>query len=282
MRAQFQAAGVFLLHLDEMLSQARDQLSTTSPRFQQFVRYMQDARTVLQQAVDESEDPLHTIDLRESRVWLYLASGYMASKYLEKYNDDAMIAYMAAYDELSALPFPSDNLVALGTPLLRGIEIVRDRSPDDEQMFASVERRRRLMMTRFVEGMYVVQFGSPAAGAAHIESGLTSYLGERGVEPTNARDRFVQLSGFTDDLEHETAIRAFAVLAHVKAGNTDQAMRRAIQLLGVADSGRDLTEQLTAAVAAIESPLTGYALSQRWTSRFGTMTFQMSSRYATR
>ncbi len=94
-RAQYQTMGVFLLHLTDMLSLDEGRPIVGSSEIQEFVRHVQDARKVLHTAIKASDDAWQTIGLRESRIQLYLAVGHLASRFLEKYNDDAMIAYMA-------------------------------------------------------------------------------------------------------------------------------------------------------------------------------------------
>ena len=124
-------------------------------------------------------------------------------------------------------------------------------------------------MTRFLEGMYTLQFGD--ANAAADQMGTALRLNQQsGGDPGQAgpRDASVMLGqtdGFDAQATLQDSVSAFKILADVKADRHEAAILESIRLLvpGVSIervSGID-AQVLENAVQRIESPLVGFALA---------------------
>jgi len=229
-------------------------------------RLARDAMAVLEPDIAKQEDAIQRINMREALIASRLAYGHVAMQVLPEYRDDALLALAAAFDEMAKLPFHKGDVKILGSPM---ITAMAGRAGDSGAKLAFEERRYRELVTRFLEGMYTLHFGDAGAAADQMATALRH--GEQsGGDPGQAgpRDASVMLGqtdGFDAQVTLQDTVRAFKILADVKADRIDTALLGAVRLLvpGASVSEiSDLDQQvLQDAIQRIQSPLVGYALS---------------------
>jgi hypothetical protein len=170
------------------------------------------------------------------------------------------LAFAAAFDETAKLPYGQAPIKILGSPLLTAVSGRGERA---SAKLAVEERRRRRMMTRFVEAAFTLRFGEPAAAAEQMETALQIAAGGgAGGGPLDAARLMKQADGFDAQVTLRDSIRAFKSLGDAAAGRGREALDAALRILAPEAAGRAIDErQLEVAVSRVQSPLAGFALT---------------------
>ncbi len=224
-------------------------------------RVFQDTLPILADAIESSPDSWDKFRLTQSLARLCFAYAYMATKHIPKYNPDAMIAYAAGYDLLARLPTNQTKyLRGIGTPLLNGIQVYKGRSDEDTENMMIEEKRRREQLGRFVEAMYVSHFGDKQAALNLLQKNGRPV--NDNDAPIEAVDQLPLLSGFTDTVDHNTAIQAFTFLALVEAGKFQDAIEQILDAIPIEHQTPPTPAEIQEAVEILEEPIFAFALSQ--------------------
>ena len=262
-RAQGQAVMALSIAYQTILSPSQD---SRKARLGESHRLARDAMVVLATEIEKQKDAVQRVKFREALIASRLAYGHVAMQMLPKYRDDALLAFAAAFDEMAKLPYHTGNVKILGSPMITALA---GRDGESGGKLAIEERRYRQLVTRFLEGMYALQFGNAAAAADQMTAALR--LGERvGKDqkkfgPRDATVMLGQADGFDAKVTLQDTVKSFKILADIKAGRHDTAFIGAVQLL--VPNARisrvdDINQQtLEKAVRGIQSPLVGYALA---------------------
>lgn len=199
--------------------------------------------------------------LREGLIAGRLARGFLALRVLPDYRDEPLLAFAAAFDATAKLPYAQGHVKILGSPLLTAVS---GRSQESSAKLAVEERRRRQMMTRFVEAAFALRFGEPAAAADQMETALrvATAGGPGGDGPLVAARMMRRADGFDAQVTLRDSIRAFKSLGDAAAGRGREALDAALRILAPESAGRATDErQLELAVSRVQSPLVGFALT---------------------
>ncbi|WP_131282668.1 hypothetical protein [Blastopirellula marina] len=229
-------------------------------------RLSRDAMAELEAGLKLEKDPVKAIPLREALIASRLAYGHISIRALPDYRDDASLAFAAAFDEMAKLPFAASNLELLGSPT---ISAMMSRDGDSATRLALEERRYRELVTRFLEGMFTLHFGSPDAASQQmanaLQAGATSQQLASGGGPVDASAMLGQTDGFDSQVTLQDSVRAFAILASIQADKPDEALVESVRLLNPASkitSTNQVDEAaLDDALDRIQSPLVGYAFA---------------------
>jgi TolA-binding protein len=148
------------------------------------------------------------------------------------------------------------------------------------------ERRYRELVTRFLEGMYTLQFGNAGAAADQMATALT--LGQQSsgtAEQTGSMDAAVMLGqtdGFDAQVTLQDSVRAFKVLADIKAGRNEAALVECVRILvpgTQVSSAEDVKQtELSEAVNQIQSPLVGFAFASALEATINTLELEQIER----
>ena len=264
-RAQAGANVSYLSYLEELLqAPAKGPKQPNLARNNRIGRIFQDTLPVLTDAINSNPDPWQVLRLTHSLTRLCFSYAYMASKHIPTYNPDAMVAYAAGYDLLARLPTnQTKHLRGLGTPLLNGIQVYKNRSDEDTKNLNLQEKDRRLELGRFVEAMYVSHFGDKQAALELLQKNKKQApdLNNNPVS-VEAVDQLPLLSGFTDTVDHQTAIRSFTLLALVEAGKHEEALDDLLSLLSGPHQNPPAPIDIKRAVETVDEPLIAFALSR--------------------
>jgi hypothetical protein len=248
-------------------------------------RLSRDAMAALERALSGDKNEMLVIALREALIASRLSYGHISVLVLPDYRDDALLGFAAAFDEMAKLPFRRGDVSILGSPMISAMAARTDESGTE---LAFEERRYRELVTRFLEGMYTLQFGNPGAAADQMATALR--LGQQaGGTPgqTGPRDAGVMLGqtdGFDAQVTLHDSVRAFKVLADIKAGRNDTALVECIRIL-VPDASLASVENvnqtiLNAAIDRIQSPLVGFAFASALEANVDSLDLEQSSRRA--
>lgn len=248
-------------------------------------RLSRDAMASLEPALSNEKNELLAVSIREALIACRLAYGHISVLVLPDYRDDALLAFAAAFDEMAKLPFSRGDVSTLGSPM---ISAMAARTGESGTKLAFEERRYRELVTRFLEGMYTLQFGNPGAAADQMATALR--LGQQsGGTPGQAgpRDAAVMLGqtdGFDAQVTLHDSVRAFRVLADIQAGRSDTALVECLQILVPNTSVASVEDvdqpELTAAIARIQSPLVGFAFASALEANVNLLELEQSSRRA--
>ncbi|MBC8350370.1 MAG: hypothetical protein H8E66_00180, partial [Planctomycetes bacterium] len=229
-------------------------------------RLARDSMAAIEPAVATEKDEMLAIALREALIASRLAYGHISIQVLPDYRDDALLAFAAAFDEMAKLPFRKGDVSILGSPM---ISAMAARGGESGTKLAFEERRYRELVTRFLEGMYTLQFGNASAAADQMATALR--LGQQsggGPGRTGARDAAVMLGqtdGFDAQVTLNDSVKAFKILADIKAARYELALLECIRLLNPGTSvktANDANESvLDDAIGRIQSPLVGFAFA---------------------
>jgi len=248
-------------------------------------RLARDAMAALEPAMSTEKDEMVAISLREALIASRLSYGHISVLVLPDYRDDSLIAFAAAFDEMAKLPFRRGDVGILGSPMISALAA---RTGESGTKLAFEERRYRELVTRFLEGMYTLQFGNPGAAADQMATALR--LGQQaGGTPgqTGPRDAGVMLGqtdGFDAQVTLHDSVRAFKVLADIEAGRNETALVECIRILvpnASLASVEDVDQAvLNAAITRIQSPLVGYAFASALDANVNSLDLEQSSRRA--
>jgi hypothetical protein len=227
-------------------------------------RLARDSMVALELALTRAEG-MEAVSLREALIASRLSYGHISMIVLPNYRDDAILSFAAAFDEMAKLPFRKGDEASLGSPLINALA---SRSEDSGTKLVFEERRYRELVTRFIEGMYAMQFGNAGAAADQMATAL-SFKQSTGEENQLAsRDAGVMLGqtdGFDAQVTLQDSVRAFKVLAEIKAGRSEIALVESLRLLlpnSQTNRAVDVKEaELNDAIDKIQSPLVGFALA---------------------
>lgn len=246
-------------------------------------RLSRDAMASLELALSKEENEYIAISLREALIASRLAYGHISVLVLPDYRDDAVLAFAAAFDEMSKLQFRRADVSALGSPM---ISAMAARTSESGTKLVFEERRYRDLVTRFVEAMYTLQFGNAAAAADQMSTALQ--LGQQSGEtaghagPKDASVMLGQTDGFDAQVSLQDSVRAFAVLADIEAGRSNKALVESLSFLLPNTSFKSVDEAdspvLTAAIEKIQSPLVGYAFASALEANLNSLQLEQQSR----
>jgi hypothetical protein len=227
-------------------------------------RHARDAEFYFQNKLGAEELGLSSLGelmARDSLVASRLAAGHLAAMHLEDWRDESKIFLAAAVQQASKLPRVDPVLPMLGEPLLK--QFYSDVKNGDQKL-AAEERQRRQMVTRCIEALFAIRFGSPAAGAKQLTKAVE--LGEASVDLTKVVD-VAELSASADGFDAKVTlpdtIRAFEILGLIEAGESASAFEKAVRLTGgekvtAADLTKMSDDAARSCLQGIESPLVAF------------------------
>lgn len=248
-------------------SQITDDATASSNYVKETQRLAQDALFELTKAPPDKDawDPGYV----EAVVAAQLALGHAAAKTLPSHRDESRLAFAAAIDNASSLPFADADFRMLGSPLLAALAA---GDSGGGAKLAQEERALRQMMTRFVEASFALRFGSPEQAASQMAEAVT--LGNSATDERKAQfDASTELNradGFDVHISLPDSIRAFAALSQITAGEPETALRTLVaiampeaKLPGGGDwvlsaAGQKVIKE---SLAKIQSPLAAYAMA---------------------
>ncbi|WP_372717701.1 hypothetical protein [Novipirellula sp.] len=235
-------------------------------RLQEAYRLARDSMLVLESAVQSEQDEYRKISSREGLIASRLAYAHTALQTLPEYRDDALLGFAAAFDEMSKLPFQRGDVSLLGSPLLTSLS---GQTGQSSARLALEERRFRELLSRFLEGMYTLNYGDPAMASDQMKTALDgAKLSNQGGEDSSVQDAAAAL-GRTDGFEAvstiEDSVHAFKILADVKADRGELALLSSIGFLNPSlklKSVDAVTEPILArTIDQVQSPWVGFALA---------------------
>jgi hypothetical protein len=248
-------------------SQVADDANASSNYVKETQRLAQDALFELSKAPPEKDawDPSYV----EAVVAAQLALGHAAAKTLPSHRDESRLAFAAAIDNATSLPFADADFRMLGSPLLAALAA---GDSGGGVKLAQEERSLRQMMTRFVEASFALRFGSPEQAASQMAEAVaigSAATNERqaGFDASAELDR---ADGFDVHISLPDSIRAFAALSQTTAGEPLAALRTLVAITSLeakipADDGWLLApagqEQIRESLSKIQSPLAAYAMA---------------------
>ncbi|MCX7401523.1 MAG: hypothetical protein NTY87_00090 [Planctomycetia bacterium] len=248
-------------------SQVADDANASSNYVKETQRLAQDALFELSKARPEKD--AWDLSYVEAVVAAQLALGHAAAKALPSHRDESRIAFAAAIDNATSLPFADADFRMLGSPLLAALAA---GDSGGGVKLAQEERSLRQMMTRFVEASFALRFGSPEQAASQMAEAVT--LGNSATDEREAQfDASTELSradGFDVHISLPDSIRAFAALSQITAGQPEAALRTLVEITSpgakippgddwlVSPAGQKLVGQV---LSRINSPLAGYAVA---------------------
>jgi tetratricopeptide (TPR) repeat protein len=248
-------------------SQITDDAAASSNYIKETQRLAQDALFELTKAPPQKDawDPGYV----EAVVSAQLALGHAAAKTLPSHRDESRLAFAAAIDNATSLPFADADFRMLGSPLLAALAA---GDSGGGAKLAQEERALRQMMTRFVEASFALRFGSPEQAASQMAEAVT--LGNSATDEREAHfDASTELSradGFDVHISLPDSIRAFAALSQITAGQPETALRTLVEITSpgakippgddwlASPAGHKLVRQ---SLSRIHSPLAGYAMA---------------------
>ena len=248
-------------------SQVADDVNASSNYVKETQRLAQDALFELSKSPPEQDawDPSYV----EAVVAAQLALGHAAAKMLPSHRDESRLAFAAAIDNATSLPFADADFRMLGSPLLAALAA---GDSGGGVKLAQEERSLRQMMTRFVEASFALRFGSPQQAATQMNEAVL--LGRSRADARGAAfDATTELNdadGFDVHISLPDSIRAFAALSQTTAGEPATALRTLVSITSPdaklpadADWVLSSTGQKTIgdAVEKVQSPLVAYALA---------------------
>ena len=227
-------------------------------------RHARDAEFYFQKKVgadDEVIASLSALQARDALVASRLAAGHLAAMHLDDWRDESKIFLAAAVQQASKLPRVDPILPMLGEPLLK--QFYSDVK-DGDQKLAAEERQRRQMVTRCIEALFAIRFGSPAAGAQQLTRAVE--MGEGAIDLTkvvNASELSASADGFDAKVTLPDTIRAFEVLGLIEAGEATTAFEKAVLLAGgrkvaAADVVNMSDDAAGSCLQGIDSPLVAF------------------------
>lgn len=230
-------------------------------------RLAQDALFELNKNPPKGDDwnPSHV----EAVVAAQLALGHAAAKALPSYRDESRLAFAAAIDNSTSLPFNNAHFRLLGSPLLSALAA---GDSGGSGKLAQEERALRQMMTRFVEASFALRFGDQQSAADQMEEAVrlhTATSSKKGSQ-FDASSELQQADGFDVHISLPDSIRAFAAMSQTNTGNPEEALRTLLAItipepslptaLGwpLTEDGKNLVNQ---AISKSQSPLVALALA---------------------
>lgn len=248
-------------------SQVADDATASANYVKETQRLAQDALFELKKAPPEKDawDPGYV----ESVVAAQLALGHAAAKTLPSHRDESRLAFAAAIDNASSLPFADADFRMLGSPLLAALAA---GDSGGGAKLAQEERALRQMMTRFVEASFALRFGSPEQAANQMSEAVSlgNAARDERKEGFDASTELSRADGFDVHISLPDSIRAFAALSQITAGAPATAIRTLVaitspeaQLPGGDDWMLSSAGQraIAESLSKIQSPLAGYAMA---------------------
>jgi len=248
-------------------SQVADDANASSNYVKETQRLAQDALFELSKAPPDKDawDPSYV----EAVVAAQLALGHAAAKTLPSHRDESRLAFAAAIDNATSLPFANADFRMLGSPLLAALAA---GDSGGGVKLAQEERSLRQMMTRFVEASFALRFGSPEQAASQMTEAValgSAATNERkaGFDASAELDR---ADGFDVHISLPDSIRAFAALSQTTAGEPATALRTLVAITSpevtippddgwlLAPAGQKLINE---SLSRIQSPLAAYAMA---------------------
>ncbi|MEZ6044045.1 MAG: hypothetical protein R3C11_00370 [Planctomycetaceae bacterium] len=227
-------------------------------------QYSRDAISTLTAHLQNAPLSMDAVEYREALIAAHWAYGFLSVRVLPDYREDAILAFAAANDQTAKLPYERKSGTIMGSPLLTAIF---NRPENASGILAQKEKDNRIRISRFLEGLFVMQFGDPGNAADQITRALNTSIEQSdssNQSVIDATESLEKTDGFDDQITLQDSMRAFQVLADVKAGEHSRAYVTAIKLVTNDTSLRkieDITrEHLAQAEANTLSPLLSYAL----------------------
>ena len=205
----------------------------------------------------------------EAVVAAQLALGHAAVRVLPPYRDESRLAFAAAIDNASSLPFNNAHFRMLGSPLLSSLASGGDGG---EGKLAQEERSLRQMMTRFVEASFALRFGEQHEAALQMEEAVRLHADSANAAEGgfDASAELARADGFDAHISLPDTIRAFAALSQTNAGEPESALRTLLAITSpdnevpatpgwvLSPEGQKVTQQ---AIETVQSPLAAFALA---------------------
>ena len=202
--------------------------------------------------------------LREDLVAARIAQGHLAVRALPDYRDTSMLAFTAAMDQQSRLPYAGADTRLLGGVLM---ESLLKRSDTKSSRLALEERQLRMLMTQFTEGLFPLYWNRPQEASDRMDRALGRLSGSSkkpSVDLKNVSQFLAASNASTDTLE---SVVAFSAMSHVAAERSTKSLVVMLNHLAGDDplvTSASLPTQLTkqrleSALGRVESPLVGYA-----------------------
>lgn len=248
-------------------SQVADDATASANYVKETQRLAQDALFELKKSPPEKDawDPGYV----ESVVAAQLALGHAAAKTLPSHRDESRLAFAAAIDNASSLPFADADFRMLGSPLLAALAA---GDSGGGAKLAQEERALRQMMTRFVEASFALRFGSPEQAANQMSEAVSlgNAARDERKEGFDASTELSRADGFDVHISLPDSIRAFAALSQTTAGEPATALRTLVAITSpdakipagddwlLSPAGQRLIGEST---SKIQSPLAAYALA---------------------
>ncbi|GHT18127.1 hypothetical protein FACS1894189_5470 [Planctomycetales bacterium] len=199
----------------------------------------------------ETDNSFETFLQHEYKAIAYQAAGYNYVRWLPEHRKEGFTSYTAAMDELSKLPGFNAQTVFLGSPLLNAA----GKSNGDK--IAAEEQSLRVMLSKFIEGTFTLQFGETKQASELFEKALSESQTVK-VEQANptAAETFDKSSGFDTGASFSETLAAYSILADIAAGKKERALENCLKLLNT-----DKTK-IAEAIQNVQSPLLAFALAK--------------------
>jgi tetratricopeptide (TPR) repeat protein len=220
-----------------------------------------------------------------------LARGFLSVQLLPAYRDEAVTAFGAALDELAQLPFATSHVKILGAPLL---DAMKRRPADAEQRVLAEERNWRRTLQGFNEGLLSLHFGESQSAVEKLIAAMNYVSHPDTTSAPSSLPRAADMLRNDDSsdllLHYQGLLRSVSVLALIEHRQYDLAVVEAVRTLcpdklppGDEEIIRHIKpDLLQQAVAAIDSPFTGFALAralEEWVASHGPVSFPERDTY---
>ncbi len=199
---------------------------------------------------------------KECLIVLLRSQGYLGTKILDDYQDDAVAHYLYAYDLESSLPFTVSPAAQHGTPLLT---LLRNRDKNSESQLAFEERRTRHLIAGFLDAAYLTTFGSPQSAKESADKALIRFADSsaNGKDASNyrAQDYNDTVDGFDKKVSLLDTAKCYQVLATIAASQPREALVKALMIIGVMEPLEEVpNESIVSAMQSTSSPLVVFTL----------------------
>ncbi|MDR1483392.1 MAG: hypothetical protein LBT09_01065 [Planctomycetaceae bacterium] len=235
-----------LLTLQELLIDDEKQCETQG---RESVHFAENALASLNR---KSDNTFEIYQQHEYKAIAYHTLGYNFVRWLPEHRKEGFIAYTAAIDELSELPKGNNNQIAfLGSPLLNASV----KSNSDK--IAAEEQTLRVILSKFIEGTFTLQFGEPQQASEQFEKALneSQTINVKQADQI-AAEAFDKSSGFDTGASFRETLAAYSILADIAADKKERALENCLKLLNTDQSN------IASAIQNVQSPLLAFALAK--------------------
>jgi hypothetical protein len=235
-----------LLTLQELLIDDDKQCET---RGREAVRIAENSLAALDKQTDNTFEKYQQ---HEYKAIAYHTLGYNSVRWLPEHRKEGFIAYTAAMDELSKLPDNNNQIAFFGSPLLNAAT-----GKFNSDKIAAEEQSLRIMLSKFIEGTFTLQFGESQQASEQFEKALNESrtVGIDQADST-AAETFEKSSGFDTGASFRETLAAYSILADIAANKKERALDNCLKLLNAEKS------DIALAIPNLQSPLLAFALAK--------------------